>query len=53
MLSFTISFLHFISSSLIKDEEFEKLYLENLPNAEYYEKSYMHRDTITHMVVTM
>lgn len=35
-----------------KNEEFEPLYLENLPLAENYEKSYMHRDTITHLVVT-
>lgn len=32
--------------------EFEKLFLENLPNTECYEKSYMHRDVITHLVVT-
>ncbi|XP_053677501.1 peptidylprolyl isomerase domain and WD repeat-containing protein 1 [Anopheles nili] len=32
--------------------EFEKLYVENLPDAECYEKSFMHRDTITHLVVT-
>ncbi|EAA10133.4 AGAP008660-PA [Anopheles gambiae str. PEST] len=32
--------------------EFEKLYIENLPDAECYEKSFMHRDTITHLVVT-
>lgn len=31
---------------------YEKLYLENLPNTECYEKSYMHRDNITHIVVT-
>lgn len=30
----------------------EKLYLENLPDSECYEKSYMHRDVITHIVVT-
>lgn len=30
----------------------ENLYLDNLPCAESYEKSYMHRDTITHCVVT-
>lgn len=28
----------------------EKIYLDNLPNSECYEKSYMHRDSITHMV---
>lgn len=32
--------------------EYEKLYLENLPDAECYEKSYMHRDLVTHVVVT-
>ncbi|KAK9892527.1 hypothetical protein WA026_020512 [Henosepilachna vigintioctopunctata] len=31
---------------------FEHLYLDNLPSAEAYERSYMHRDTITHCVVT-
>lgn len=31
---------------------YEKVYLENLPNAESYEKSYMHRDCISHVVVT-
>lgn len=30
----------------------EKLYLENLPCAESYERSYMHRDVISHCVVT-
>ncbi|EDO37228.1 predicted protein, partial [Nematostella vectensis] len=32
--------------------EFEPVYLQNLPSAEGYEKSYMHRDVITHLVVT-
>ncbi|XP_052743857.1 peptidylprolyl isomerase domain and WD repeat-containing protein 1 [Bicyclus anynana] len=32
--------------------EFESLYLENLPSSETYEKSYMHRDVVTHVVVT-
>lgn len=32
--------------------EFEDIYLENLPSAESYEKSYMHRDLITHVAVT-
>lgn len=31
---------------------FERLYLDNLPSAESYERSYMHRDTITHTAVT-
>eukprot|EP00053_Salpingoeca_punica_P011903 m.106158 g.106158 ORF g.106158 m.106158 type:complete len:628 (+) comp15809_c0_seq2:41-1924(+) len=29
----------------------EKLFLENLPSAEQYECSFMHRDTVTHVVV--
>uniref|UniRef100_S4PBM6 peptidylprolyl isomerase n=1 Tax=Pararge aegeria TaxID=116150 RepID=S4PBM6_9NEOP len=32
--------------------EFESLYLENLPLSETYERSYMHRDVVTHVVVT-
>ncbi|XP_038211640.1 peptidylprolyl isomerase domain and WD repeat-containing protein 1 [Zerene cesonia] len=32
--------------------EFESLYLENLPLSETYERSYMHRDVITHIIVT-
>lgn len=32
--------------------DYEKLYLENLPDAECYEKSYMHRDIISHVVAT-
>lgn len=31
---------------------FEKIYLENLPCAEMYQKSYMHRDVITHVLST-
>ena len=31
---------------------YEKIYLENLPSADSYEKSYMHRDVITHCIVT-
>lgn len=38
----------FISTVL----EYEKLYLDNLPDTECYEKSYMHRDIITHVVAT-
>lgn len=30
----------------------EHLYLKNLPNSESYEKSYMHRDIITHCLIT-
>lgn len=32
--------------------EFEGVYLENLPKAEYYEHSFMHRDLVTHVVVS-
>ncbi|XP_063830865.1 peptidylprolyl isomerase domain and WD repeat-containing protein 1 [Ostrinia nubilalis] len=32
--------------------EFESLYIENLPNSETYERSYMHRDVVTHIIVT-
>lgn len=31
---------------------YEKVYLNNLPSCECYEKSYMHRDVISHIVVT-
>jgi peptidylprolyl isomerase domain and WD repeat-containing protein 1 len=30
----------------------EKLFLDNLPNSDCYEKSFMHRDIVTHIVVT-
>jgi peptidylprolyl isomerase domain and WD repeat-containing protein 1 len=36
----------------VTDLKHELLYLENLPNAESYERSYMHRDVITHIVAT-
>ncbi|XP_011311435.1 peptidylprolyl isomerase domain and WD repeat-containing protein 1 [Fopius arisanus] len=32
--------------------EYEKVYVDNLPCCECYEKSYMHRDVISHIVVT-
>lgn len=32
--------------------ENEILYVENLPSCEAYEKSYMHRDVVTHVLVT-
>ena len=35
-----------------KKLEFEKLYLERLPNAKMYERSYMHRENVTHICVT-
>lgn len=35
-----------------KTLEHEAIYLENLPLCETYEKSYMHRDVVTHVLVT-
>jgi len=32
--------------------KFEKIYLERLPSANMYEKSYMHRDIVTHCAVS-
>ncbi|KAJ1209584.1 hypothetical protein NDU88_004958 [Pleurodeles waltl] len=32
--------------------EFERVYLDNLPSAAMYERSYMHRDVITHVACT-
>jgi hypothetical protein len=31
---------------------YEKLYLEHLPNADMYEKSYMHRDVLNQVAIT-
>lgn len=36
----------------IKTLEFESLYLNALPNGDMYDTSYMHRDLITHVLVT-
>ena len=36
-----------------KKLDFEKIYLQSLPCAETYEKSYMHRDIITHITTTI
>ena len=32
--------------------EFENLFIENLPASDVYEYSYMHRDIVTHIVVS-
>lgn len=40
------------NSFIIAVLEFESLYIENLPSSETYEFSYMHRDVVTHIVVT-
>ncbi|CAB3378664.1 Hypothetical predicted protein [Cloeon dipterum] len=37
---------------LLPDLRYQQLYLDNLPSAEAYEKSYMHRDVVTHVAVT-
>ncbi|KAL4236415.1 Peptidylprolyl isomerase domain and WD repeat containing protein 1 [Mactra antiquata] len=40
------------SSKKQKVLDFEKLYLENLPSSESYEKSYMHKDVVRFVAVT-
>uniref|UniRef100_A0A673JTU3 PPIase cyclophilin-type domain-containing protein n=1 Tax=Sinocyclocheilus rhinocerous TaxID=307959 RepID=A0A673JTU3_9TELE len=40
---------HMCSAAVL---EYERLYLDNLPSASMYERSYMHRDVITHIVCT-
>eukprot|EP01099_Mayorella_cantabrigiensis_P005333 TRINITY_DN4223_c0_g1_i1.p1 TRINITY_DN4223_c0_g1~~TRINITY_DN4223_c0_g1_i1.p1 ORF type:complete len:663 (+),score=156.82 TRINITY_DN4223_c0_g1_i1:65-1990(+) len=35
-----------------RELKFESLYLSALPSAELYEKSYMHRDVVTHLAVS-
>ena len=36
----------------MKHLEYENVYLDNLPNSNSYEKSYMHRDIVTHIAVS-
>ena len=36
----------------MNDSIFFNFFLENLPSGENYEKSFMHRDTVTHVRVT-
>jgi len=31
---------------------YEAVYLDNIPSAESYEQSYMHRDVVSHVLVT-
>jgi len=33
--------------------EYEKVYLDRLPSGENYERSFMHRDTVTHVAMTV
>jgi peptidylprolyl isomerase domain and WD repeat-containing protein 1 len=35
-----------------KGLQFESVYLDNMPKADMYEKSYMHRDEVNHVLVT-
>lgn len=42
-------------NSKVKSEapsNFDNLHASNLPSSDYYEKSYMHRDVVTHVIVT-
>ena len=32
--------------------EFQQSYLDDMPSSDRYEKSYMHRDDVTHIAVT-
>ena len=41
--------IHVTAAIVLKHEQ---LYLSNLPESDMYEQSFMHRDTITHVVVT-
>ncbi|TKC42487.1 hypothetical protein EI555_004735, partial [Monodon monoceros] len=44
-----------VEATLVKKRkvlEFERVYLDNLPSASMYERSYMHRDVITHVMFT-
>ncbi|MGH0162249.1 UNVERIFIED_CONTAM: hypothetical protein FKN15_047684 [Acipenser sinensis] len=45
-------FLAFCYLDLATVLEFERVYLDNLPSAAMYERSYMHRDVITHIACT-
>lgn len=52
---FKISHFHILNidiSSFHIVLKYEHLYLENLPTCDTYEKSYMHRDVITHIIIT-
>lgn len=43
---------HSGKSLIVSDLRYQQLYLDNLPSAEAYEKSYMHRDIVSHVAVT-
>jgi peptidylprolyl isomerase domain and WD repeat-containing protein 1 len=40
-----------IKKTKVRSLKFENVYLDNLPSAEQYEHSYMHRDIVTHISV--
>jgi len=40
------------SDSFLAALQFQQLYLQRLPSAEMYEKSYMHRDNVTHTAIS-
>ncbi|EGG14037.1 WD40 repeat-containing protein [Cavenderia fasciculata] len=40
------------SSFMLGELPFEQLYLDNLPNSQMYEKSYMHKDACSHVLVS-
>ncbi len=33
-------------------QEFQRLFLDNLPSAQMYERSFMHRDVVSHVITT-
>lgn len=52
LIMLTILPLHMSWICFFSVLEFERVYLDNLPSAAMYERSYMHRDVITHIVCT-
>ena len=41
-----------ISSDDIGSKQLDDLYASNLPTSQFYERSFMHRDIVTHLIVT-
>jgi hypothetical protein len=37
---------------MVGSKELDNLYASYLPSSDYYERSYMHRDILTHLIVT-
>lgn len=44
--------LDFRTNPCVQVLEFEGQYLDSLPSGQMYERSYMHRDTVSHAVVS-